>query len=336
MSATEMNVVFLLGNGFDRQLGLNTKYEDFYEYYSKKPSTDILIAHLKEHINDYIEGKKNNLPDVNWEDLEMALGKYSRELNSYEELRTVYLDINKELMAFLRMQEAQFNCDEKILGKLRVDFSQPERYLSINEKRRYNNLLDGDTKLYILSLNYTRCSEMIYAKNLPTANADGHRTYFGEMAHIHGDLEMRNVIMGVNDISQIDNEKFRDDIRVKRMLVKPVTNELLDNLKEKHLLKLFDNARVIVVYGASLGDSDLIWREKLREKLASEKYFFLINEYQNGFDNIYDQADAEDRAKVNFITKLGLGDEIEKYRNFVFVAVTRSMFKPEELSYAKN
>lgn len=331
-----MNVVFLLGNGFDRQLGLNTGYKDFYEYYCKKPSADVLITHLKEHINDYIEGKKNNLPDVNWEDLEMALGKYTRELKSYEELRTIYLDINKELMAFLRMQEALFSRDEKILGKLRVDFSQPERYLSINEKRRYHNLLDGDTRLYILSLNYTRCCEMIYAKNLPTANALGNRTSFGEIAHIHGDLEMRNVLMGVNDTSQIDNETLRDDVRVKRMLVKPLTNDLLDNLKEKRLLKVFDNAKVIVVYGASLGDSDLMWREKLRERLASEKCFFLINEYQEGFDNIYDQADAEDRAKVNFISKLGLGDETEKYRNFVFVTVTRSMFKPEELNYAKN
>lgn len=332
----EMNVVFLLGNGFDRQLGLSTGYEDFYKYYLKKPSTDTLIAHLKEHINDYIEGKGNNLPDVNWKDLEMALGKYTQELKSYEELKTVYLDINKELMAFLRIQEAQFNRDEKILGKLRVDFSQPERYLSINEKRRYHNLLDGDTVLSILSLNYTRCCEMIYEKNLPTANASGNRTTFGMVAHIHGDLEMQNVLMGVNDTSQIVNEMLREDIRVKRMLVKPVTNELLDNQKEKHLLKVFDKANVIVVYGASLGDSDLLWREKLKEKLTTEKCYFLINEYQDRFDNIYDQADAEDRAKVNFITKLGLGDEVEKYQNFVFVAVTMSMFKPEELDSAKK
>ncbi len=41
-------------------------------------------------------------------------------------------------------------------------------------------------------------------------------------------------------------------------------------------------------------------------------------------------SDTEDQAKANFITKLGLGDEVEKYRNYVFVAVTKSMFKPEE------
>ena len=90
-----MNVAFLLGNGFDLQLGLKTRYENFYEYYSKRPSANELISHLKEHINDYLEGKKNRLPDVNWEDLEMALGKYTKELKSYEELEDKIKEIFK-------------------------------------------------------------------------------------------------------------------------------------------------------------------------------------------------------------------------------------------------
>ena len=196
-----MNVAFLLGNGFDLQLGLRTRYEHFYEYFRQKPSTNVLTAHLKEHINDYLEGKKNGLPDVNWEDLEMALGKYTKELKSYEELKTVYLDINKELMEYLRRQERQFIRDEKMCGKLRVDFSQPERYLSINEKRRYLELIDGETGLFILSLNYTKCCETIFEKNGPTANASGRSTKLGEITHIHGDLAMQNVLMGVNDTS---------------------------------------------------------------------------------------------------------------------------------------
>lgn len=325
-----MNVVFLLGNGFDLQLGLKTRYEDFYEYYRLRPSTNELTAHLKEHINDYLEGKKNRLLDVNWEDLEIALGKYTKELKSYEELKTVYLDVNRELMAYLRRQEKQFIRDEKICAKLRVDFSQPERYLSTNEKRRYSSILDGETGLFVLSLNYTKCCETIYEKNGPTVNALGRKTNWGEIAHIHGDLEMQNVLMGVNDTSQIANEGIREDVRVKRMLVKPETNDMLDNRRKLHLMSLLSNARVIVVYGASLGDSDLMWRTKLRDLLKVGNTFFLVNEYKDGFDNIYDQMEVEDQAKVAFITKLGLGDEVEKYRNNVFVAVTKRMFNPEE------
>lgn len=240
-----MNVAFLLGNGFDLQLGLRTKYEHFYEYYRQRPSSNELTAHLKEHINDYLEGKKNRLPEVDWEDLEMALGKYTKELKSYEELRTIYLDINKELMEYLRRQERQFIRDEKICGKLRADFSQPERYLSTNEIRRYSKLIDGgETGLFILSLNYTKCCETIFEKNGPAVNAYGRNTNWGEIAHIHGDLAMKNVLMGVNDASQIANEDIREDIRVKRMLVKPSTNDMLDNQRKTHLMSLLTNARV--------------------------------------------------------------------------------------------
>ncbi len=322
-----MNVVFLLGNGFDLQLGLNSRYADFYDYYSKKPSTDVLVANLKGHINDFLEGKKNRLPDVNWEDLELALGKYTKELKSYEELRAIYLDINKELMVYLHSQERLFIRDESVCSKLRADFCRPEQYLSTNEKRRYHNLIDGGTGLNILNLNYTKCCETIFEKKGPDNNAKGNTTNLAEIAHVHGDLEMQNVLMGVNDISQIANETIRDDVRVKRMLVKPSTNDMLDNQRTIHLKSILTNAKVVVIYGASLGDTDLMWRTKLMDLLVSEKCYFLIYEYQEGFDNIFDQADAEDQAKVAFITKLGLGEEVEKYRQYVFVAVTKSMFR---------
>ena len=43
-----MNVLFILGNGFDINLGLHTGYQDFYEYYLKQPSTNPVIVKLKE------------------------------------------------------------------------------------------------------------------------------------------------------------------------------------------------------------------------------------------------------------------------------------------------
>lgn len=37
-----MNVTFLLGNGFDLNLGLSTSYKDFYSYYTKKEPNDFI------------------------------------------------------------------------------------------------------------------------------------------------------------------------------------------------------------------------------------------------------------------------------------------------------
>lgn len=321
-----MNVLFLLGNGFDLQLGLDTRYKDFYGYYKKLPSEDELIANMKKNLNNYLDGKRNDLIDVNWEDLELALGQYTAVINSYEELKTVYLDINKELMKYLMGQQQRFDRTDKMLEKLRDDFSQPERYLSTNDKRRYLNLLDGNTNLFIYTFNYTNCCEVIFDKHAPSPNANNGSTNLSPIQHIHGDLEMLNVLMGVNDESQIANESLVQDNRVKRMLIKPSTNNMLDNQKSKELMSVIDNMKVIVIYGASLGESDKIWRQKLAQRLKSESCYFLINEYQEGFDNIYDQSEVEEKAKADFIRKLGLGEEVEKYSPYVFVAVTKKMF----------
>lgn len=323
-----MVVVYLIGNGFDLQLGLQTSYKDFYEYYIERPSSDDLIAHMKEHINDYLEEKKNRLPEVNWEDLEMALGKYTKELKNYEELRTVYLDVNRELKNYLASQESMFVRDNAIFSKLRIDFSRPEQYLSTNERRRYSKLIDGSTGLFILTLNYTRCCEFLYEKDNPTNNSKGNNTTLRELSHIHGDLEMLNVLVGVNDVSQIANESLRNDIRVNQMLVKPATNDMIDNEKNPHVSRILKNANVIAIYGASLGDSDMFWREQLKECMKSESCYFLINEWQDDFDNIYDLNIVENEARYSFLKKLGLEDESEKYGKYIFVAVTKKMFKP--------
>ena len=64
-----MNVLFLLGNGFDLQLGLDTRYKDFYGYYKNLSSSNEQIASMKMSINNYLDGKSKDLDDVNWEDL---------------------------------------------------------------------------------------------------------------------------------------------------------------------------------------------------------------------------------------------------------------------------
>ena len=66
-----MNILFLIGNGFDLNLGMKTNYNDFYKYYASKQSSSDLIQKLKKEIDGNIE---------NWSDLELALGKYPSAL----------------------------------------------------------------------------------------------------------------------------------------------------------------------------------------------------------------------------------------------------------------
>ena len=65
-----MNITFFIGNGFDINLGLNTKYSDFYPYFIEKSTiTNMIRAWLQED-------------ELLWADLEEQLGK---ELENVEE-----------------------------------------------------------------------------------------------------------------------------------------------------------------------------------------------------------------------------------------------------------
>jgi len=45
-----MNITYILGNGFDLNIGLNTHYKDFYDYYIEVSSNNKDINKLKDKI----------------------------------------------------------------------------------------------------------------------------------------------------------------------------------------------------------------------------------------------------------------------------------------------
>ena len=69
-----MNILYLIGNGFDLNLGLKTSYKDFLNYYKA-----LKMDHQKDSILrfiSYIEDKKL-LGDPNWSDIEIQMGQYT-------------------------------------------------------------------------------------------------------------------------------------------------------------------------------------------------------------------------------------------------------------------
>lgn len=58
-----MNITFLIGNGFDINLGLNTRYSDFYPYFIEKSSETNMIR------------KWLQKDELLWADLEEQIGK---------------------------------------------------------------------------------------------------------------------------------------------------------------------------------------------------------------------------------------------------------------------
>ena len=61
-----MNITYIIGNGFDFNLGLKTSYKSFLDYYLKRDSGDRIIELFKDSIKQC-----NDL----WSDVEIALGQ---------------------------------------------------------------------------------------------------------------------------------------------------------------------------------------------------------------------------------------------------------------------
>ena len=89
-----MNITFLIGNGFDINLGLKTRYTDFYPYYLKKKHDDIISKAISDNYD-------------RWVDLELALGQLLR--NIAPDQVTEFLDSK----ALLEQDLAEYLCVEQ-------------------------------------------------------------------------------------------------------------------------------------------------------------------------------------------------------------------------------
>ena len=95
-----MKFVFLIGNGFDLNLNLKTRYRNFYDRYISLPSKNSTIKKFKEVLSDNLD---------NWADLELELGKYANNFLKYLKTHFYILDYLK-----LDLEHSCLN----ILGKL--------------------------------------------------------------------------------------------------------------------------------------------------------------------------------------------------------------------------
>ena len=104
-----LTVTFLLGNGFDIGLGLNTRDEDFYPIYCQPCDEDSRAIRcfkevLKERTTD---SEKTRFCFVkNWSDFEKAIGEYSAVFSSEgkKDFIEIYEDFCIKFNAYLELE----------------------------------------------------------------------------------------------------------------------------------------------------------------------------------------------------------------------------------------
>jgi len=338
-----MNITYLIGNGFDINIGMNTRYEDFLEYYLRFKSKDMFIQKAKDEIDKDLK---------NWADLELALGKYTSQIESQEPdaFFDFYEDLHSNLARYLEIEESRYEYNSLDKNKFLMDLQTPETYLGDTEKPcinalkntnalKDNNVLNNVVKsnINIITFNYTRSLEKLLA--LPDNKTEIQIDKFWKITsieHIHGFTDER-MILGVDNANQIENETFRRKIDFIDQLVKPNCNQATKGLHPSICNDMIKNSSVVCMFGLSIGDTDKTWWQRIALWLKGNFNRRLIIFSKSDQDIprriIQKKISLERGVKDLFLSQTKLPDESRKViKDQILVSINSNMFGIGKLS----
>lgn len=336
-----MNVLFILGNGFDINLGLKTRYQDFYDFYSKSHNDNDAVLRLKKHIGKNTDGY--------WSDLELALGKYTSEFKCIDDFDEVVDDIKASLSLYLKNVETDFNNFNVDIKSFLHDLSSFEEHLIPTDQDKAlefkEKFKDRNWHTEIVTFNYTNTVEKLnYDLESDLIghqyNSNLENILNTNVIHIHG-LVDDGMILGVNDLSQVSNTELHDNIDIEESIVKSKFNEACGEKFDLNFNNKIEKANIICAFGLSFGDSDKIWWEKIGERLRQGSILII-------FDRKYDVsklhknklARMRREIKNHFLTQTSLPEDVQNsIGDRIYVGVNTNMFqgitsKPEVIEFA--
>ena len=278
-----MKVLFFIGNGFDLNIGLKTRFKDVLSLYINETSGDPVISSFKENINENIN---------TWSNFEEKIGRYSNDIQKKETLiETFYdfikcnLDFKKYLKDYLKKEETKVKYDDekniaRIFKKSLLNFT---KCLNINQNIFFDETDKTTIRYSYINFNYTsvfdNCLDILKKSNIFQLEKRTKTGFFrnvifahndlGNVFHLHGTLD-NNMILGVNDLKQILNTEFHNIEKVNRY-IKPNVNDLLENQRNTDAMKLIEEAVIYCIFGMSIGKTDKKWWIEICKQLIIQK-----------------------------------------------------------------
>ncbi len=321
-----MNTLYLFGNGFDLNIGLKTSYSDFYKNaYQPKTDDHESIKKIKETIKDDVKS---------WSDLELKFGDYTSQIKTPDEFDLIFDDIRLKLSAYLDSEFSSFNFSQIDKKKFLDHLIKPYEFLPNGERElfetTYNN---SNNTINIITFNYTKSFEEIidYKESKLIRETSKQLWNLGKIEHIHG-LTNDRFILGVNDISQISNNSFRENEDIKYSLIKPLLNEQTQNHSEKRCEYYINNANLICLFGLSIGDTDKYWWNIIGRNLRRNENCRLLIFWKNDkeISKILIDKIAREKNKIKnlFLSKLDLTEDQKiDIKERIHIAYNVEMFK---------
>ncbi len=262
-----VKITFLIGNGFDLNVGLKTSYSDFYAYYTKEYPDDFLAKKIEQDKDD-------------WADLEWALGQSTKQttpqrknefFDSEENLENALVEYLESEMKKLCLESSKTRLKaEGAVYSALTKFYKKSEVEDIEELKNIMENANNLTEYSFINFNFTNTLEQCLntlGNRFPSLHFSSFKNE--TVLHIHGSICDKSVVVGVNDESQIANEDFRDN-ESKTLLIKSYINDSYKNTRVNDARTIIDSSDIICIFGMSLGITDRMWWQHIAKWLQQD------------------------------------------------------------------
>ena len=324
-----MNITFLIGNGFDINIGLNTRYTDFYPYYLSKEHDDIISKAVEDGYD-------------RWADLELALGQLLSNISPDQV--TTFLDskavLESDLADYLRLEEQRIDVTsatvqeefQKNITGFYNEFSTKDKNVFLGWQKSISAVI----RYQFISFNYTNALDSIVEpakrnKQFGThsTSVQGYQDTVGGVVHLHGTLS-GELILGLDNAKQIGNPELQKSPELTNYIIKATINEALGEGKTESAKQLIDASDYVCVYGMSLGDTDLMWWKYLVNWLngkSARRLVLYVYEKATTNPSGPEKLRQQDKWKNTFLKIAGTNPEYyDKLRSQIIVVLRSKIF----------
>lgn len=321
-----MVITFLIGNGFDLNLGMKTSFIDVYKEYTAIPSfSPPVIRKFKETLRN-----DASMHYSTWADFEMGMAEYAETFENEDDFILCIRDFKSFLAKHLDQQESAYvtkinNFDYGLLVdeffKSVSNFYDEESKNLINKIKSFGQV----NEINFINFNYTHTLDAIIKR------MNINYRFLSLPIHIHGELG-NDVVLGVNNVEQIKNNKFRTSKKVKRAFVKPDFNCEYDEARVNSALFSIESSNIVCAFGMSFGDSDKMWIDEIIQFLKSDNknQFFLFIHGLGQYDRMHRDLimDVEDEKKVEFLKRIGFDENnLDSIIDQIHIPITKKIFE---------
>ena len=220
--------IYILGNGFDLDIGLKTSYKDFIEntYKGNKP----------EYTNQLIDDMVKAYNDANWIDIEAFLRSYALSYNEKDIedrcIKTEYEKLSRDLNYYMSVEK---HGNRDIYN--RVQYKKSSAAMKLLSE--IANMPTNDFHIY--SFNYTDLNAICNSSNINRID-NNHITYVHGTATSSYPGRMPPIILGI------------DEIDVKKAfycMIKPYNSNY-----QSGIIKSLQEAEHVIFFGVGFGITD--------------------------------------------------------------------------------